>query len=94
MHPRMNLGAGTIYASDGEFYKEVASFTGGVIAVEEIEAAADALSQQFQNVQTTLALSPTYKKWFKKKKGNRYILYHKTINGFNPKIFDWLLGGE
>ena len=94
MHTNIKLGSGTLYVSDGEHFKEVESITGGVISSEELEVAADALSQQFQNVQTTLTLRPTYKKWFKKKKGKRYVYHYIVKEGFDPKIIKILRGEE
>ena len=93
MHTGIKLGAGTIYVSNGDEIKEIGTITEGKITkIEPVEYAEEIIN--LHNKAVSLTLTPKYKTWFRKKKGNRYILYHKTINGFNPKIFDWLLGGE
>lgn len=108
MYPNIKLGSGNLYVSDGEDYKEIGTITGGYnivteelaaatsgyIDLEDLEEAAVALSKQFQNVQTTLSIRPTYKKWFKKKKGKRYVYRYIVKEGFDPKVIKMLIGGE
>lgn len=93
MHTGITLGAGTIYVSDGDEIKEIGTITEGIITeIEPVEYAEEIIKLHNQAIELTM--KPTYKKWFRKKKGKRYVLYHEIKKGFDPKIFDWLLGGE
>ena len=42
----------------------------------------------------TIRFTPTYKKWYKKKKGKRHIWYYKKKYGINPKIIKLVKGGK
>ena len=89
----IKLGAGSLYISDGETFKTL----GGV---EELYVGVDYANGEDEHITTisnggiTLTIKPTYKKWFKKKKGNRYIYSYKLKVGFDLKVINKLFGGE
>lgn len=104
MNTNIKLGSGTLFFQDdnGE-YKEIGSIGSFNIEPEELKEASKELIEEplkaaykesFINGQAEFILKPTYKKWFRKKKGNRYVLCYEIRKGFDPRIFGWLLEGE
>lgn len=91
MHTGITLGAGTIYVSDGDEIKEIGTIAeGNITEIEPVEYAEEIIN--LHNKAIELIIEPTYKKWFRKKKGNRYVLDYEIRKGFDPRIFKWLLG--
>lgn len=89
MHTGITLGAGTIYVSDGDEIKEIGTIASGeVTEIEPVEYAEEIIN--LHNKTVSLTIAPTYKKWYRKKKGNRYVFDYEIKKGFDPKIMKML----
>lgn len=67
------------------------------LTLEPIKIKKDAFAELIRrgwDIDNTFVIKPTYKKWYRKKKSKRYVLYSKTRYGINPKIFRVLVGGK
>ncbi len=83
-----------IQNEDGE-YEELG--TTSELALEPTEIKEDAFTKAVRigwNTSDTFIIKPTYKEWYRKKKGKRYVLYSKTRYGIDPKILRLLVGGK
>lgn len=92
MHPNIKLNPGTLYISDGQEYKEIAITSGYLEPQQSKEVINDIDIKSNFYGEATLTIRPTYKKWFKKKKGKRYLHYYIIKNGFDPKLIQKLRG--
>ena len=67
----------------------------GAAIIEGLKVGIDmGIPEDDKTVQTTISLTPKYKKWYKKRKGKRYVYDYKWEIGFDPKVIKKLLGGE
>lgn len=88
----INLGGGTLYFKtvSGE-YQDVGTVVSGKL--ESVEIGADYAIGFDKQVETTIPLNKfKYKKWYKKRKGNRYVHCYIWKSEIDPKLLEILEG--
>lgn len=92
MHTGPILGAGKLYISDGENFKEVGPTENLTYVGIDYADGKDETITTFSNGETTLSAKLTHKEFYYKRKGKRHVRYYKIKDGISEKIWRKLLG--